>query len=227
MHAHHILFAGALPFFAASLHLFGADGGITGSVRDQDGNALAGAKVHYRRLQTFAKNSWTPLGPFADALIETGPDGSFGARDLPAGTYVLCAYGPKPNHLPSCDWSLPVSTIAVGGGLTGGVTLTVRNGTLVRFVLQDPNRLLASGLRLGLTLMLGDGRYVTARPATGSGGSTPEYRAAVPRTTVSRLIVEGDVDLADSLGTTVRKDRIGLTLPAFSGDEAVVTLTVR
>src|SRR5712692_3293707 len=125
-----------------------ADGtsGLTGSVVDDSGKPVAGARVLISRPPP----SGTPR--FIAPPVITGPlvatvvadvSGSFRADNLAPGQYIACAETTAPGFLDPCHWAASAPGFTVSAGqTTSGVKIVMAKGAALRVHVDDPRRLL-------------------------------------------------------------------------------------
>ncbi len=116
--------------------------GISGTVADDDGKAVAAVFVVAYRVQ--------PL-PSVASQSSTGVGGRFSITGLPAGVYTLCVQAPAGGYLDPCHWSLkPPQVILSAGQASAGNALRVRKGSVLKVRVNDPGGLLQTTGRTGV-----------------------------------------------------------------------------
>ena len=72
------------------------------------------------------------LPPLSQSL-PAGPDGSYQAKGLPAGTYTLCAQVPGDVYLSSCQWTGTGAGVTLTAGqVSTGNVLALKTGSVVK-----------------------------------------------------------------------------------------------
>src|SRR5438067_1393326 len=119
----------------------GGSGSIQGTVTDaQTQKPIAGALV------TVMRNGLPPLSQ----SLPAGPDGSYQAKGLPAGTYTLCAQVPGDVYLSSCQWTGTGAGVTLTAGqVSTGNVLALKTGSVVKVHLQDPGQFLNQQTKAG------------------------------------------------------------------------------
>jgi len=118
-----ILAAG--PLLAVS----GPQGIISGSIRGETGGVIPGAIVSAYRISS--------LPPLV-FHVAAGAGGSFSIKNLPAGTYRLCAQAPGSDFLDPCRWSSSQTEInLVNGQVSTGTVLSLKKGSVVKVRIND------------------------------------------------------------------------------------------
>jgi uncharacterized GH25 family protein len=82
-------------------------GSLTGSVVDESGRPVAGARVQISYTPSIKTTFTAPTvitGPLA-ATVTTDATGAFRADGLAAGQYIACAEAPASGFLDPCHWS--------------------------------------------------------------------------------------------------------------------------
>ena len=134
--------------FLLALHsrVFAATGTVLGSVADDNGNPVAGARV-------FVSSAPPGTAPqFAVPPVITGKQvattasdssGAFSVGNLPPGQYIVCAEAPTQGLLDPCLWaaSAPTFTVAAGQS-TAAVNVVLARGAILPIHIDDPMALL-------------------------------------------------------------------------------------
>jgi hypothetical protein len=122
-----------------------SNGGLKGSVVDDSGHPVAGARV----LVSYASSIKTPIaappvitGPLA-AAVSADVNGSFQVDTLPPGQYIACAETLTLGYLDPCHWSTSAPAFTVSAGqTTSGVKIIMAKGSVLRVHVDDPQQLL-------------------------------------------------------------------------------------
>jgi hypothetical protein len=199
---------------------------------------LAGAKVHYNNIREVGADSrgkLRPHGRIVSAMVVSASDGSFTVRGVPAGTYILCAFGTKPNHLRSCDWGMAETVVDVRGGFaTPPVTLNVRTGALIAFnvsdpagriVIQDPTGVNARQTNLGIGVVSTMGHYFAN--LLEHSGTQWTYSVAVPIGVPVALWLDTGLNVVDRNFKPVGKRSTDFPILAASSSGLTVNLAVQ
>ena len=125
--------------------LLAANTGVTGSVVDDSGHPVAGARV----LISYAPSVKAPIpappvitGSLA-AMVTSDASGAFHADGLAPDQYVACAETSTPGYLDPCHWSTSAPAFAVSAGqTTSGVKIVMVKGSVLRVHVDDPQQLL-------------------------------------------------------------------------------------
>jgi hypothetical protein len=179
----------------------------------------------------------TVTGPLVASGVTAAADGAFTVSGLPPGTYNLCAYGVKNTDLGSCEWGQGTTRVNIASGQTAQVTLTVTQGTLLTFEIQDPRQQIRSledlqpaggGLALtGANFAIGiwaGARYLRAALVSTSG-TMRRYQLAIPQSAV-RLYLDTSLNAVDASSVPILARQQGATIAAGSQAEVVVNITV-
>lgn len=219
-----------------------ATGVISGVVVDDRGTPIVNASVIYRSVTPvrWAANGARVLaGPTVGSRIKTTAGGSFSIGDLPPATYHLCAYGPKDNHLGSCEWGQGTVRIDLAAGQNAQLKFVVAEGTLITFRVEDPKRQVVdleslptingrvplSGANFAVGIWAGS-RYARAQLVSATG-ATRRYQVAIPKTANVRLYLDTPLSIADTNGIAFATRRPSATVGAGGQTEIVVNLVVR
>jgi hypothetical protein len=134
----------ALGFLSAHC-LLAANTGVTGSVVDESGHPVAGARV----LISYAPSVKPPVpappvitGPLA-AMVTADANGIFHVDSLAPDQYIACAETATPGFLDPCHWSASAPKFSVSAGqTTSGVKIVMAKGSVLRVHIDDPQQLL-------------------------------------------------------------------------------------
>lgn len=135
-----------VAFGILSAHcVLAATGSLIGSVVDDGGKPVAGARV----LISYATSIKSPIpappvvtGPLA-ATVTADATGTFHADGLAPDQYIACAETSTPGYLDPCHWSASAPTFTVSAGqTTSGVRIVMAKGSVLRVHVDDPQQLL-------------------------------------------------------------------------------------
>lgn len=188
----------------------GAPGTISGTVVNDTGKPVSGAKLICQRLTEYKRGSGQHLvvNEFGTHVtVFTGADGKFIFSGLPGGRYDLCAYGSQ-NQVSACEWKgSPVLQLESGGSLTG-VTRMVLEGSVITMRVADPNGKIAvpqangkipPERRFFIGVSAGLGHYHRAE-AISHGPAQHMFRVTIPKQMSIRLFIDSDLVVLDSTG---------------------------
>ncbi len=182
-----------------------AAGAIQGAVVNESG--------HYLRALVALRPVGASVRPGFTAV-----DGTFAFRNLPAGTYTLCARipseqapSPKQPYLDTCTWEQPQTAIRLAAGqAVSGVQVRVPLGALLQVRVQDPGQILAAASALQAAQTLDRQVELIVRAPTQMGhrlsfvSSDPQgrnYALAVPAgTALSLSATSAQANLLDASG---------------------------
>jgi hypothetical protein len=225
-----VLAALALPISPAWAQ---ESGSFSGTVVLDNAAPLPTAKVYYRKIRegrVDQRGKLRPHGRIVSAMVVSASDGSFTVRGVPAGTYIVCAFGTKPNHLRSCSWGMADAVVEVrAGSAAPGVTLNVRTGALVvfnvsdpagRILLQDPTGVNARQTNLGIGVVSTMGHYFAN--LVEHSGTQWTYAVAVPIGVPVSLWLDTPLDVVDRNVKSVA--RRSTSFPILAADSSGVTV---
>ena len=237
-----IIKAALSPLWLLSVAVAAAAGSsITGVVVDGNGAPIAYAVVFYSSLpsRTSAPDGRRiSTGPFVGSGVKTGTDGSFTVAGLPAATYSLCAYGPKADHLGTCEWGDGARTITLADGQPAQLRFVVAEGTLLTFQVEDPKhrvvdleslprtdgRIPLSGGNFAVGVWAGT-RYLRAGRLS-TAGVTRRYQVAIPKAATVRLFLDTTLNVADNTGAALSTRRLSTPIAAGGQSEVVINLAI-
>jgi len=216
-----------------------ATGIISGTVTDEAGRPVPGARLVYMKLTEYARDQrgrQVITEPGFSRAVAVGADGSFILSGLLPGTYDVCAYGAQPSQVGSCDWGgIPVISLAAGQTVTN-LTRTIRNGTVVTLHVADPNGRMgvadskgrvARERRFFIGLFSESGFYRRAE-AISRSPAEHVFRITIPRQMRARLFIDTDLSVTDVSGSPLETGRPTLWQVVPAGRELVtVNLNVR
>ncbi|MCW5982620.1 MAG: hypothetical protein KIT09_31320 [Bryobacteraceae bacterium] len=221
----------------AGLSAFGqVSARMEGLVSSDDGQALEGVVLRYRRVPRIASISGrfelVPGEDVVDGATASDARGTFTVSNLPAGDYVVCAEVPSAPYLDPCKWSAsPMLTLSAGA--VGRPAVVLRRGVFLRVRVNDPEGLLpavkpgpmkAGNLIIGVRF--GNGAFHGAN-ITYVDGSGRDYAMVIPAGEPLFLwVFSRHVKLTDSDRSPV--DNSGAMIPfgALAGQDQFFTLNV-
>jgi len=217
-------------------------GTISGAVIDQNSAPVAGAVVLYHNVPQVSRDASgriTPTSPMISSGVLTGVDGSFAIPNLPDGQYSVCAYGVQPNALSTCEWGRYTSPIQIAGGSTvSGISLQLAQGTLLSFLVTDPNGVIvdtASGpLVNGLIPLLGGnfrigvmlGTFYARAEFASQQGTVRTYTVAVPSNVMLNLFADTQLQVVGQAGSPIAVGQPSITIAVGSATAQSVPLQV-
>lgn len=216
-------------------------GTLSGTVVDGNGAPMPGALVLYkspRTITTAPNGSRVYSGPSLAAGVRTGAGGTFSVSGLPPETYNLCAYGPGPADLGSCEWGQGTTQISVTSGQTAQLTFQVAQGTLLTFQVQDPRQQIKSledlhsgnggpalnGANFGIGVWVGS--HYTRAAQVSAAGTTRQYQVAVPKTADALLYLDTSLAVLDATETPVPTSQQSKTIAPGGQAGVTIILTV-
>jgi hypothetical protein len=125
--------------------LLAANSSVTGSVVDDTGHPIAGARV----LISYAASIKSPVpappvvtGSLA-AMVSSDATGAFHADGLAPAQYIACAETLAPGYLDPCHWSTSAPAFTISAGqTTSSVKIIMVKGSVIRVHVDDPQQLL-------------------------------------------------------------------------------------
>jgi len=118
---------------------------MQGTVKNAQGQAVAGAQVEYRRVVQLVRTNRgvvpAPGEAIADNVVTTNASGVFSATGLPLGDYTLCVSVPSSTYLNPCIWQQP-TLVAVSTGAAATPVITLSMGVYLNVRVNDPLKLL-------------------------------------------------------------------------------------
>jgi hypothetical protein len=219
----------------------GSGGSIVGAVVDEKGAPIGNARVLYRSIPnriTAPDGRRVSTGPSVGSTGRTAADGTFAFASLQPGTYNVCAYGPKLSDLDTCQWGQQPGTVTLADGQIARLQLTIAEGTLLTFQVEDPKhrvvdleslpriggRLPLTGANFAVGAWAGT-RYLRAALLS-VAGATRRYQVAVPKTTTVRLFLDTLLDVKDNAGLTLPGRRPSTSIGAGGQPEVIVNLVI-
>jgi hypothetical protein len=211
---------------------------LSGFVIDDLGTAIPGATVYYNnspKYQRDASGHAYPIEPRVSSFVQTGKDGSFSLAGLPPSIYWLCAAGPNPTHLRSCDWGRPTTAVDVtSSSAATGIKLQIINGVLLSFQVTDAKGQIndfvdtpgKGSVRGNFRIFAVRGSYFKAAKLMSVSGSVRQYAIAVPKSATLRPSLDTTLNVVDSLGAGLASRAAGSAI-AVSDQPATVSFTVR
>lgn len=122
---------------AAAGGAFG-QGTISGVVTDYNGAAVAGAVVSYNSAPVIGPQGRN-IAPRVSSAVQADAKGKFNVASLPYADYYLCASGPQPTQIRSCEWDLPIGVAELSSASpSANLTLALGRGARSLMTLSDP-----------------------------------------------------------------------------------------
>jgi hypothetical protein len=152
---------------------------VKGSVVDDSGNPVAGARVFINSAPpaTAPHFAAPPVVTGRQAaMIASDSTGAFSVGNLPPGQYIACAEAPAPGLLDPCLWAASAPTFAVTAGQpTAPVTVVLATGAILPIHIDDPMALLTPvtgpfDLNLQVHIVTSTGQHYMARIQSSTTG---------------------------------------------------------
>jgi hypothetical protein len=206
------------------------------SVKDTQGQLLAGAQVRYRRVvQTVRVGRQTVPTPgeaWIEGQVAADAGGAFSPANLPVGDYMLCASVPSAPYLDPCVWRQAVR-VTLSVSVVASPTLALEKGVFLKVRINDPLRLLPQGVegpwtprKLLVGVMYANGAYHGAQN-TGADTAGRDYQLVIPTGTAFKLwLFSTDIALTDARGNAVGTSGAQIPFQAAAGQDQVFTFTV-
>ncbi len=209
-------------------------GVIGGTVVDDAGNPVPGARVLYYSLPNYGSGAAAALQQAAPRSVSsstlTGQSGDFQITGLAAGAYYICALPSSAGLLPSCAYGpKPMILYLASGQVIANARVTLPSGAVVLIRVLDPGGNLPQGHRFSAVSMAGDGTYEVGRSISQNSVET-DYQLTIPKDRTSRLMIQTDLTATDARGAIIPKLRPTVPLPtagATGSSPVVVVLAVR
>lgn len=225
-----------LGIFLTTLQVFSqAPAAMRGSVTAEDGKAVPGAVVRYRRIVRLRQVGNHFEVAQGEAVVSrstsSDPNGAFAALDLPAGDYVVCAEVPSAAYLDPCKWSTSPK-VTLSAGAVAMPPLVLKKGVLLRVRVNDPAGLLptqvgpisAGNLIIGVRFGIGAFHAATAKRIDKSGR---DYELVIPAgMPMSLWVFSRHVTLTDSKGSPIDNSGAMIPFQAAAGQDQSFTLDV-
>lgn len=211
---------------------------ISGSVVDDLGAPLAGAKVYYNNSPNIVRDQTghsKVTGPIINSTTLAAKDGTFSVSGLPAGVYWLCAEGTQATQLRSCDWGYDATKLDLTKVSTvtntklqvhDGVTLTFQVSdarSQIKDYATDPGKAAAPG---NFRIFIVDGARVKAAQPVSASGSTHLYSLIVPKSRAVRLLLDTKLNVLNQTQAAAVPGRLGDTI-TLSEQPVTYSLTVQ
>jgi hypothetical protein len=180
---------------------------MSGTVIDDSGRPLAGANLVYTRVPTYTRDSrgrlvQKEIGATSNVIL--GSDGSFALAALPAGTYFICAYGPRDDQVSGCNWDGGHVIHVVDQQVVQNVVRTVHDASIITIRVNDPNGRIvlpdAKGnvqkeRRFFLGVSAPSGYYERATLLS-SGAGQVVFRIPIPNQQKVRLFIDSELSVS-------------------------------
>jgi hypothetical protein len=196
----------------------GITGSIFGSLKGEDGTAIAGGVIMLHRSQP----ATSKLGrQQLDWSVVTSGVGTFQFSDLPTGSYTLCPRVQNSTWLNPCEWSLPTPTVTLSS-LTpdASITITLRRGAAVPIRVDDAGQLLAQneGRTPGAGLLLNvssPGFFFHPVPLASKDSGGRNYQIVVPFNTALTLVVHPSFYHVNNTNNVSLSQTVSTKIPLF------------
>ena len=223
----------ALGMLSSSLLVAGSGGSLTGSVGDDSGHPVAGARV----LISYAPSIKPPVpappvmtGPLA-AMITAHANGTFHADSLAPGQHMACAEASTPGYLDPCHWSASAPNSVSAGQTTSGVKIAMARGSVLRVHVDDPQQLLKPvvgpvDLDFEVHVVTSKGVHYSA-PIQSSTAVGRDHVITIPfDSPVSLRVLSAHFTVNDQLGKSFAPAGTSVSVPAGTSPAAIgVTVT--
>lgn len=198
---------------------------FSGVALTDGGSPVSGATVYWNNQGVCVPSP--PFGtpvcspPTVSGSTETGSDGSFAARDLPADTYTVCVYPPAGSQfLPPCEWGAAVVITLAENEDRIGIQVILRSGSLVVITVKDPMNAASTSFFLP-SVIVGSGGYYRANYDT----NRQAYTRLIPKSITARLFFDTLLVVRDVEGNSLPIDTA--VLPFTTGaDEVPLSISV-
>jgi len=211
---------------------------ISGSVVDESGEPLAGAKVYYNNSPNIVRDQTghtRVTGPIINATTITGKDGTFSVSGLAAGVYWLCADGTQSTHIRSCDWGFDATKLDLTKvSAAVNAKLQVHDGVALTFQVNDARAQIKDyateagqvGAPGNFRIFVVDGARVKAAQPVSASGSTRLYTLMVPKTRAVRLLLDTKLNVLNQSQSAAYPGKLNDTI-TVSGQPVTYSLTVQ
>jgi hypothetical protein len=211
---------------------------ISGSVVDDSGALVGGAKVYYNNSPTIVTDRaghTTVTGPVVNSSSVTGQDGTFSVTGLPSGVYWLCAEGTQATQIRSCDWGFDATKVDLTKvSSANNAKLQVHDGVTVTFQVNDArNQIkdfstdLAKPAPPGnFRIFLVDGARLRPAQPVSVSGAMHQYTLVVPKTRAVRLLLDTKLNVLNQTQSAALPGKLGDTI-TVSGQPVTYNLTVQ
>jgi hypothetical protein len=219
---------GALAAAILALPVMAEAAQISGTVLNADGKPLAGMRV------TISRGPAPDAKPFS-TIVSVAADGTFEAKDLAAGRYVICPQPlPPMGLLAPCSWEKAPPMVTVTADQSVRLpAVQLKRGVMMAVRLDDPSGYVEAaenrpGAGILISVRTPGGAVMPAISQQKNNGYT--YQLLVPADTDLTLSVHSQYfQIENSKGEAISKTA-GVTVPvkAKQGSrEPVATFTVR
>jgi hypothetical protein len=206
-------------------------GTVQGSVTDDSGGTVAGARV----LISYAASANSPhpssaptiTGPIA-ARVQSDLNGQFSAVPLPAGQYVACAEASTPGLLNPCSWTTSAPTFTVTPGqATTGVKIVMAKGAVLPIHVNDPLGLLKTvtgpvDFDLEIHIVAPNGAHYAA-PIQAQTSSGRDYAIAIPfGAGVTVRVLSAHFTVTGQSGSALAPAGAGVIVPVGTAPQQIV-----
>ena len=209
-------------------------GALSGSVVDDSGKPVAGARVLISHAPPPGTRSFpappTITGPLATQVIADG-SGSFHADGLAPGQYIACAEATTPGFLDPCHWAASAPGFTLSAGQTiSDVKIVMAKGPVLQVHINDPMSLLTPvagpvDQNLQIHVVTSKGIHYSA-PIQSSTTVGRDLALTIPfATPVTLRVVGAHVTVNDQSGKTFSTPGTAINVPAGTAP-AVIQLNV-
>ena len=226
----------AVAILGAHCLLAAADNGtgsLTGSVVDDSGHPVAGARVLISHAPSIKPPVPAPpviTGPLA-TMVTADANGTFHAENLAPDEYIACAETATPGYLDPCHWSASAPNFTVSAGqTTSGVKIVMAKGPVIRIHIDDPQQLLKPiagpvDLDFEIHVVTGKGLHYSA-PMQSSTALGRDHAITIPfDTPVSLRVLSPHLVVNDQAGKSLEPLGASVNVPVGT-TPVVVGLTV-
>ncbi len=211
-------------------------GPAQGSVTDDQGKPLSGAKISYRRIGQLVGPASHPV-PAAGEIPTQGlalsdSAGLYRLPTVPVGDYLLCGTVPSGPYLDPCKWQSAIH-VNVGNASVSAPTVALRKGVFLNVQINDPSGLLpkvvdrlfqAGNLVVGIKFA--QGAYLGAENMT-LDATGRSYQMAIPAgVPLSLWLFSRGISITDSTGKSVAPNGATIPFQAVAGQNQTFIFTV-
>jgi hypothetical protein len=198
-------------------------GSVAGSVVDDTGASVAGARVLISHVPAGTPAVAAPpavTGSLA-AMVSANATGSFQAEGLAPGQYIACAEVAAPGLLDPCHWAAAAPNFTVTAGqTTSGVKIVMAKGSILQVHVNDPLQLLgpATGpvdLNFEVHVVTSKGIHYSA-PIQASTATGRDHAITIPfGAAVTLRVLSAHLAVSDQSGSPFPP--LGTAVPASAG----------
>lgn len=211
----------------------GQTGRITGTIVDDSGTPIQGARVAASLWSSAKPISFVPGRPPAfmpvPAKALSGSKGEFQVEGLFAGTYYVCVEKPEGAILNPCLWADPPASVDVAeGATTSGVSVAAAKGVTINVRVHDEKGLLSANpakddVRVGISRRTFIPGRISGRDPAGRTMSV-----IVPRGQAASISVSSSAfALADDKGAALANTTIQVSRDTVANAGTAPVMTVK